>query len=190
MREEETIERPTLQRRFPKATRLGLRAVALFHGRLESVTRFLGSCLDRQRGVRLMDEEWIGADNNRPPRLWLSSRRRWRRRDSSRVAVKSLSHAARLALWWGLAGLLLGMVLGGMAGLWLAMVDNTLYGIGGDNYSGPISRTREQEVWVYIRWLGLGLAFVGGPLAVVCSLMGWFRGICSRVEVATSQLDH
>ncbi len=134
-----------------------------------------------------MDEVRIGADHDRPPRLRLSSRRGWRRRDPSRVAVKLLSHAPRLALRWGLAGLLLGIVLGGMAGLWLAMVDNTLYGIGGDNYSGPISRTREQEVWVYIRWLGLGLAFIGGPSAVVCSLMGLFRGMLEVKSVRSGK---
>lgn len=71
----------------------------------------------------------------------------------------------------------MGMPLGGAAGLWLAMIDNALYGIGGDNYSGPLSRTTEQATWVYIRGLGFGLAFVGGLLAVVCGSMGCLWGI-------------
>jgi hypothetical protein len=88
-----------------------------------------------------------------------------------------LSHALRLGFRWGVAGLLLGTLIGGVAGLWLAMLDNALYGIGGDNYSGPISRTTEQAMWVYIRWLGFGVTFGGGILALVCGLMGGLWGI-------------
>jgi hypothetical protein len=55
--------------------------------------------------------------------------------------VKLPSHALRLGLQWGLAGLLLGMPIGGVAGLWYAMIGNALYGIGGDNYSGPLSQS-------------------------------------------------
>jgi hypothetical protein len=91
--------------------------------------------------------------------------------------VKLLSHALRLGLQWGLTGLLLGMFIGAAAGLWYAMIVNVLYGIGGDHASGPISLTTEQTVWVYIRGLGLGITFVGGLFAIVCSLMGCFWGI-------------
>jgi hypothetical protein len=94
--------------------------------------------------------------------------------------VDLLSPASRLGLKWGLAGLLQGMLIGGAAGLWLASINNALYGIGGDNYSGPLSRTTEQEAWVYIRGLGFGLALGGGVLAVVCGLMGCFWGIVER----------
>ena len=91
--------------------------------------------------------------------------------------VQRLSHARRLGLRWGLAGLLQGMLVGGAAGLWLASIVNSLYGIGGDNYSGPLSQTTEQEAWVYIRGLGLGLGFGGGLSGTVCGLMGCIWGI-------------
>jgi hypothetical protein len=88
-----------------------------------------------------MDEGWFGPGDDQSPRVRLWSHRRWRRSEPASGAVRPLSHAPRLALRWGVAGLLLGMIIGGAAGLWLAMVDNALYGIGGDNYSGRLSRT-------------------------------------------------
>jgi hypothetical protein len=69
------------------------------------------------------------------------------------------------------------MVIGGAAGLWYATVVTALYGVGGDNYSGPLSLTTEQATWVYLRVVGFGLAVVGGLLAVVCALMGFACGI-------------
>jgi hypothetical protein len=56
------------------------------------------------------------------------------------------------------------------------MIVNALYGIGGDNYSGPIAQTTEQAVWVYIRGVGLWLTFGGGLSAIVCGLMGCLWG--------------
>jgi hypothetical protein len=81
------------------------------------------------------------------------------------------------------------MIIGGAAGLWLATIDNALYGIGGDNYSGPLSRTTEQAAWVYLRWLGFGLACVGGLLAVVCGLMGFLWGIVEAKSARKSDPD-
>jgi hypothetical protein len=78
---------------------------------------------------------------------------------------------------WGLSRLVMGMVIGGAAGLWLAMIYTTLYGIGGDNYSGPLSLTSEQEAWVYVAYLGLGGACGGAGLATVSGLMGFVWGI-------------
>jgi hypothetical protein len=53
---------------------------------------------------------------------------------------------------------------------------NALYGIGGDNYSGPLSQTPAQEAWVCVKGLGLGVALVGGFLALVSGLMGCVWG--------------
>jgi hypothetical protein len=130
-----------------------------------------------------MDEEWFGPGEEHYRRVRLGSLPRWRRREPPPADVKPLCHASRLAFRWGPAGLLLGMAVGGAAGLWLAMVDNALYGIGGDNYSGPLSRTAEQDAWVSMRGLGFGLAFVGGLLAVVCGLMGFLWGIVKARSV-------
>jgi hypothetical protein len=91
--------------------------------------------------------------------------------------VKLVSHALHLGLQWGLIGLPVGIFIGGAAGLGLAMTVNSLHGIGGDHASGPISQTTEQDVWVCLRGLGLGIAFVGGPFAIVCGLMGCLQGI-------------
>ena len=68
------------------------------------------------------------------------------------------------------------------------MVVNALYGIGGDNYSGP-SVTTEQAAWVYLRGLGFGLACVGELLAVVCGLMGFLWGIVEAKFVRKSEPD-
>jgi hypothetical protein len=103
--------------------------------------------------------------------------------------VKRVSHASRLGLKWGLAGLLLGALIGGAAGLWLAMQVNALYGIGGDNYSGPLSQTPAQEAWVYVKGLGLGVALVGGLLAVVCGLMGCVWGIVEGQPASSEKAE-
>ncbi len=125
-----------------------------------------------------------GAGDGQVPRVRPWYHRRWRHRQLPAAAAKPLVHAARIALHWGLAGLLLGMIIGGAAGLWFASIVNALYGIGGDNYSGPLFLTTEQAAWVYLRGLSLGFAFVGGPLAVVSGLMGF---VCGLVEAKSAR---
>ena len=103
--------------------------------------------------------------------------------------AKRLARAWRLGLRWGLSGLPLGMLIGGGAGLWLAMIDNALYGIGGDNYSGPLSRTSGQEAWVYLTGLGLGATFGGGLMAMACGLMGCLWGIAQAKSANSARSE-
>jgi hypothetical protein len=96
-------------------------------------------------------------------------------------AVKLLTHVARFGLRWGLAGLLLGALIGGGAGLYPAMCCNALY-------SGP-ALTTAQQAWAYIAWFRLGATFVGGLSAVFCGVMGCIRGIVEAKLSALADLD-